>query len=1049
MVSRRAAAVARSDPLLHLGSALIPDEPACYDGHIVSHGDCEEAETLPVDPADGTPAPVPLAGRPLSPSWDRYELLELLGKGGMGVVYKARDRRLDRTVAIKLILGADPDLAMRFLREARAQARIDHANVCRVFEAGEVDGRAYIALQFVEGEALSRAAALMSLEDKVAVMRDVALAIQEAHRLGIVHRDIKPANIMVERGEDGRWVPIVMDFGLAREVTVEAGLTRSGVLLGTPAYMSPEQARGDMRAIDRRSDVYSLGATWYELVTGRAPFVGDGLASILSQVLLDEPPAPRSLAPSLPIDLETVALKCLAKDPAQRYPSARALADDLGRYLGGEPILGRRLPSWQRLRLRARRHRAAVAIAAWSLAALMVVAGLGVRAWLSSRSERAHAAERAALAEQLGRDAKDIELFLQLAYQLPLHDIRPEREIIRTRMHAIAATPHGLGALGDAIVHDALGRGHLALHEWREAADELARAVAAGRDTPELHAAFGRALGELYQQSLEDARYSGDRAWLGRRQRELEQEYLVPARAELARSHASGDAATLLEVLVAQYRRDFASAERLARAVVERAPWLVEARVLVAVAAQGAALDAFDRGDYNTARPAFERAAVRYAEATEAGRSDAVLLEATARTWLKRVELDARQGVATQDSIDKALDAIERALRADPESASAYTTKAYVLRLWYQTPALRGRGDQRPLLERVAQAATRAVELDPLDARAWDALGNAHVSRGTYEVRRGGDGAPWWNLALDEIGTALAIRPEDPWARNDAGVAHRLLGVTRKEAGIDPMPEYLAALSSYERAAALDPQYLYAWANQADLHALIAEYDHASGRDPRPAAERAVQTGDRCLAIDPNYYVTLDTLAEVQFVVADYLVDTGGDPSDALRRLRGYVDRADVVHPEHVLTWRYRLIAARVEAEHRLRDGADPTRSIAEARDAARRTLGLAPGFADEYFESARVDLVEAGWLERAKRDATGALDRARANAEKAIALDEQSSDAALVAAEVYLQLAIVRRSPAVVERGLGYADRALMHNPWLVRAQAIRAQLLRLRAPG
>ena len=197
-------------------------------------------KTLPQD--DAVEVSPPAGGSSLA-RWDRYEVLDLLGKGGMGMVYRARDRRLDRIVALKFLRAADPDATMRFLREARAQARIEPPHICRVYEVGEIEGRAYLSLQYVDGEPLQVAARKMPLEAKIAVLRDVAIALHEAHRLGIVHRDVKPANIMVERTEDDQWIPIVTDFGLAREATVEIGLTASGAVLGTPAYMSPEQAR--------------------------------------------------------------------------------------------------------------------------------------------------------------------------------------------------------------------------------------------------------------------------------------------------------------------------------------------------------------------------------------------------------------------------------------------------------------------------------------------------------------------------------------------------------------------------------------------------------------------------------------------------------------------------------------------------------------------------------------------------------------------------------------------------------------------------------------
>lgn len=267
--------------------------------------------------------------------WDKYEFLSILGRGGMGAVYKARDRRLNRLVALKFILGDDPALVQRFLQEAHAQARLDHPNLCRVYEVGQVEGKPYIAMQFISGQPLDRACTEMSLHQKVELIRDAALALHEAHRAGIIHRDIKPANIMVERNADGSYRPIVMDFGLARESGENKGLTQTGMVMGTPGYMPPEQARGNTRSMDRRADVYSLGATLYELLTRQPPFDGDEIVDVLLAVLNDDPRPPRALAPDVPLDLDTIVLKCPEYPPANgQEPMTLAIRYARGTLLG-------------------------------------------------------------------------------------------------------------------------------------------------------------------------------------------------------------------------------------------------------------------------------------------------------------------------------------------------------------------------------------------------------------------------------------------------------------------------------------------------------------------------------------------------------------------------------------------------------------------------------------------------------------------------------------------------------------------------------------------
>ena len=345
------------------------------------------------------------ARRALPPALaDRYEDIELLGEGGMGVVYRAHDPRLGRAVALKLIKGDDPGLIRRFIQEARAQARVQHEHVCRVYEAGLADGEPYIVMQLVRGEPLSRLGAELSLEEGVKLMREVSLAVHEAHRLGLIHRDLKPQNILVERAEDGSNKPYVVDFGLAREVE-ERGQTVTGAVVGTPAYMPPEQALGEVRALDRRSDVYSLGATLFDLVAGQPPFTSEHPWQLLMKVAYEDAPSIGRIKKGIPADLETIVMKCLERDPARRYDSARALAEDLGRFLDGDPIQGRRASfgyvAWKRIK----KHKLLAALGVTALAAAISLGGV----WFQGRRD---AREQAVLAQALGEDVKGMELFL-------------------------------------------------------------------------------------------------------------------------------------------------------------------------------------------------------------------------------------------------------------------------------------------------------------------------------------------------------------------------------------------------------------------------------------------------------------------------------------------------------------------------------------------------------------------------------------------------------------------------------------------------------------
>ncbi len=285
-------------------------------------------------PAASEPAPVRYFGD--------YEIIREIARGGMGVVFRARQVSLNRPVALKMILSgqlADDADVKRFYIEAEAAANLDHPGIVPIFEVGQHEGQHYFSMGFVEGQSLSQRLADGPLPPRRAaeLIVKVAEAIEYAHQRGVIHRDLKPANILLDQAGH----PRVTDFGLAKRLQGDSGLTGSGQIMGTPSYMPPEQAGGKRGAVGPAADVYALGATLYALVTGRPPFQAATPMDTVIQVISDEPVPPRRLNASIPRDLETICLKCLEKEPGKRYMSAAALAEDLRRYLAGEPIVAR------------------------------------------------------------------------------------------------------------------------------------------------------------------------------------------------------------------------------------------------------------------------------------------------------------------------------------------------------------------------------------------------------------------------------------------------------------------------------------------------------------------------------------------------------------------------------------------------------------------------------------------------------------------------------------------------------------------------------------
>ncbi|XXT25280.1 serine/threonine-protein kinase [Sorangium sp. So ce429] len=1000
------------------------------------------------------PAAAPDDPSPVPPSLHaRFEDFHLLGRGGMGVVYRAWDLRLGRRVAIKLVSsGAQIDGS--FLREARSQARLRHENVCEVYEAGVADRVPFIVMRYIEGRSLQEARGDLTLEEKVRVTRTIAAALHEAHRLGLVHRDVKPSNILLERGEDGAYRPYLMDFGIARDVG-ESGLTLTGgALAGTPAYMAPEQAAGMVRSLDRRTDVYGLGATLHALLAGRPPFVGGAVMDVLRQVLEAEPPPLRTVDRDIPQDLEAVVLRCLEKEPGARYESARALGEDLQRFLDGDPVLARRASLGRRLARQARRHRAAVLGAAALLLAALVVAGLFVR------SRRA-AAEQATLARELGETVgetvKEMELFLRGAHGMPLHDVERERDVVRARLKAVEARMATAGALGRGPGEYALGRGLLALQEPRAALEHLREAERAGYRSPGLDYAAGAALSELYRRGLEETRRIHDKAQREARVAALEAEYRAPAAAHLRAALGGAiEAPAYVEGLLALAEGRHDEALEKARAAFAEAPWLHEAKklegdVLFAMGSRYRHDAAFD---FDKMKAHFDRAAEAYRIAADHGRSDPSVYAGECELWTQTMNAAGKRRDSMRPSFERAREACGRALAASPRSPEAHVKLAWVHSsfAWWVASRMPPGEDAGAVLREATARAEEALATSPDDAMARYVAAAVFRARAYHADLTGREQGEALERAIQGYEAALQREPDFAWA------LHELCGVLAERGryeslrGLDPTGSLERARARCDSVLALDPGFASARTSRLITGVYEAEHLARAGRSPEEVVQRTHGVIDAIRQKDPSWTGAPYWRLWLDHTLALYALDAGADPGPAFARVQASArEMAPGVagYPESL-----RAMLAMLEARVRMARGEDPSPAIQVVRETLDRSLSETPWDVWDRVQRAEAELLAFRWGAQRRRPDAARLDAALVPL-RPLLLGEPLADPPLYAvlAEIHEARAALRTvgrrqdGPDDIAEGLRHAGAALGLNPRYDRALAAQGALFRLRA--
>lgn len=791
---------------------------------------------------------------------------------------------------------------------------------------------------------------------------------------------------MVERRPEGGLRPVLMDFGLARDSSATEHLTETGMVMGTPAYMAPEQAQGDHSHTDIRSDVYGLGAMLYELMCGQPPFDGQSTVQVLLTVLNEEPVPLRRKNPAVPIDIETIVMKCLSKEPQRRYQTALALAQDLGCFLAGEPIAARQTTLSYRLIKKARKHRTLVALSGLLAVSLLALLAVGARASLQAVEQRRRAAEQAQLAQRLGQDVKEMELFMRAAYALPLHDISRERQVVRKRMAQITQLMESLEPARRGPAHYALGRGHMVLHEPEAARPQLEQALAAGYKTPEVHAALGHTLAVLYEAAVMRASRSGDFRALERRKQELQVQLMQPALQHLELSSgAQSESPALQRALICWLQKDYEGMLAAARQAELEAPWDPEALRMQTVAER--VLRRKEAGKNASDTAGRERIAQLYARLTDIARSDPQAHQEETTFWGVQMLEDVVGSRDVRPAFAPLKAACERALQADPtlprmrgQLALGYS---YVAR-WEQASGL----DPQASAQLGSRLVNDELQLHP-DAEGLHVIANnLQLVIATFRIEHGLDPRPVLDQAIASAKSGIRLNPNMWIPHNDLIATYLLLAEYLGGHNGDPDPILQAALQELAILSQFTAESAPIAVQQGLFYLTSAEIDRLRGRDPSALIEKALATLRGQLKLQPHDEEVLELLDMALLARAPGLVAAGGDGAALLDEAAPLIARQNQEFPQSFEGILLRAQLAGRRAEILLASGRSPEEALASGFAALATARERQPARARLHLQEAELLLLQAQWESSQHRPTLELLKRAERSASESLSSD-------------------------------------------------------------
>ena len=974
-----------------------------------------ETEVARTKPSGGETVPAQI-GR-----LGRYELREELGRGGMGVVFRAYDLELRREVALKTLLLGDkqnPELVERLLREARTAATLAHPGIVPIHDAGVIDGVPYFAMAYLRGRTLDRAVReppLPSIRERVRWIARVADAVAHAHERSVIHRDLKPSNILLD-DEGGVHV---MDFGLARRLDEGGKLTVTGQMIGTPQYMPPEQIEGERALIGPPCDVYALGAVLYELLAGRPPFPGDTIAEIVGKALSRDPAPIRGFDPKVHPDLETVCAKALDKDPRRRYPNGRAIAQDLERWLNGEPIEARPV-TWRTVVVR--RMARQKLLTASAAAALLACAWAAWTVRSNAALERAQSELRAEVRKTLREQAG---LYLDAALTLRRAGVpieKAEQDYLPRLYRAVVEAERVDPNRAEPVCR--LGRMLRALMKWNEAAAAQDRALAA-------EPGFAPA---LYERAVVTARLHAERLL------EVREQALREAGSRLAQEGSLLDAVMPTDTEIEQRDVRLGTlrlrllADLAALAEVGPGSGLTQAHL---DCARGLARVYSPRApaDAGSARSLLE-SAIRGDPALEEAYEGLARLEESLGDWERAIAIydagtavdpgylpfrigrgDARatlalsrlsRGQDTGDLYRLAVDDFSEAVRLQPAKPQAWIRRGATRMDWATATLARG-GDPEALLAEAAADLGKALELEPRHPEALRYRAGVQTNLGRYRMDRGGDCLTPFRSADADFAAALELAPNEveAWVwRGNLRTSHARALELRGE---DPEPQYQGAVEDYSRAIALSPTSARCWGARGGVRSNWASWSFTHGRDPLELFRGAEADFRKSLELDEDSAEAWETVGLLHTAWGTWERSRGGQAEPLYETAVAEISRSLDRNPAAAGAWMRRAGANMNWGVALMSRGEDPGRVFEAAVRDFSKALELNPRQLEAWMWRGGLRSNWGAWAMEHGQDPAPLFADAIADYGKALDLHPNSPEALMMRGGVQVNLGVWR----------------------------------------